>query len=297
MSSKFKSGFITIVGQPNVGKSTLLNKLTGEKVAIVSNKPQTTRNTIKSILTSEKYQFIFIDTPGIHRPKNKLGDYMVEAATNTFKEVDIILFVTDLSRGSKDIDSRIIQMFNDVDTPVFLIINKADIIDNRIIKEKEAEYKSLYDFNDIIEISALRGTNVDILVDKIYSVMPEGPKYFPDDMYTDQPERTIVAEIIREKILELLEQEVPHGIMVEVDTFKERSNRNIIYISANIICEKNSHKGIVIGKRGNMLKEIGRRSRAEIQNLLGTKVYLDLWVKVNKDWRNKSNYLKFFGYK
>ncbi len=294
----FKSGFITIIGRPNVGKSTLLNLLTGEKIAIMSDKPQTTRNTIKTVITKEDYQVVFIDTPGMHKPKNKLGEYMMKVAEKTLNEVDGILYLVeamDIKPGPGDM--YIIEQLKSLNTPVFLIINKIDLVEKDSILEVISNYKSLMDFKSIIPVSAIRSETVDIVMNELKNTLPEGPKYFPDDMLTDQPEKLIVAELIREKILNLLSDEVPHGIGVEVIVFKERENKNIIDIQANIYCEKDSHKGIVIGKNGNMLKNIGSKARTDIERLLGSKVFLELWVKVKSDWRNSDFMLGSLGYK
>lgn len=294
----FKSGFITIVGRPNVGKSTLLNKLTGEKIAIMSDKPQTTRNTIKTVVTSKDAQMIFIDTPGIHKPKNKLGEYMVNMAENTLNEVDLVLFLVEATGekpGSGDL--HIAEKLKVLKSKVFLIINKIDLVNKEKILSIISNYKDIGAFDAIIPISAMSNDGVDLLVNDIKKVLPEGPKYFPEDMLTDQPEKLIVAELIREKVLHLVDEEVPHGVGVEVETFKERQGKNIVDIQATIFCERDSHKGILIGKQGAMLKRIGSLSRTDIENLLGTKVFLELWVKVKPDWRNNNNMLNTLGYK
>lgn len=293
----FKSGFVTIVGRPNVGKSTLLNKLAGEKIAIVSDKPQTTRNTIKTVITREDCQIIFIDTPGIHKPRTKLGEYMVNLAEGTLSEVDVVLFIaeaTDIQPGAGDL--YIMEQLSKLKTPVFLIINKVDLVKKEQILAVIANFKEKMNFQSIIPISALNDEGTGIIIKEIKGILPEGPKYFPEDMFTDQPEKIIVAELIREKILHLLSEEVPHGVGVEVISFKERENNGLIDIQANIYCEKDSHKGIVIGKQGSMLKKIGSLSREEIESLLGTKVFLELWVKVKPDWRNNNSMLKNLGY-
>ena len=294
----FKSGFVTIVGRPNVGKSTLSNRLAGEKISIISDKPQTTRNTIKTIINSEDSQVIFIDTPGIHKPKNKLGEYMVNLAENTLNEVDVVLFLaeaTDEKPGAGDM--YIIEQLSKLKTPVFLIINKIDLIKKEQLFARINNYTSSMNFKAVIPISALNNEGTDIVLNEIKKILPEGPKYFPDDIITDQPEKMIAAELIREKILELILEEVPHGTGVEVISFKERSGRDLIDIEANIYCERESHKGILIGKEGKMLKKIGSLARADIENLLGVKVFLQLWVKVKPDWRNSDNMLRTLGYK
>lgn len=294
----FKSGFVTIVGRPNVGKSTLSNMLAGEKISIISDKPQTTRNTIKTIINSEDSQIIFIDTPGIHKPKTKLGEYMVNLAENTLNEVDVVLFLTDATDEKPGAgDMYIMEQLMKLKTPVFLIINKIDLIKKEQILTRIRNFISVMDFKAVIPISAINNEGTDIIIKELKKVLPEGPKYFPGDQITDQPERMIAAEMIREKILELVLDEVPHGTGVEVVTFKERPDKSIIDIEANIYCEKETHKGIIIGKEGRMLKNIGSLARADIENLLGVKVFLKLWVKVKPDWRNSDNMLKTLGYK
>jgi len=271
----FKSGFITIVGRPNVGKSTLLNVLTGEKVAIISDKPQTTRNTIMAVVTNEECQIVFIDTPGIHKPKNKLGEFMVDVAKDAFNEVDAVLFLTEATNSEPGTgDKYIMDELRKIDTPVFLVLNKIDLIKKDQLLSVISNYKDAMDFEGIIPVSAINNDGVDIIVSQIKNILPEGPKYFPDDMLTDQPERTIVSEIIREKILHLVSDEIPHGVGVEVESFKERETGTIIDIEANIYCEKDSHKGIIIGKEGKMLKNIGTLARGDIEKLLGNKVFL-----------------------
>lgn len=296
MKGKYHSGFVSIIGRPNVGKSTLLNQIMGEKLVIISNKPQTTRNTIRCIYTQEGFQMVFIDTPGIHKPKNKLGEYMVNAAKQTLNEVDIILFLVDESMSIGSGDQYILEILKEVKTPVILIINKMDLLTKDELLEKIALYKDIKGIADIIPISAKNTENVDELIKLISNKLPEGPQYFPEDMVIDQPERMIVAELVREKALQLLQQEVPHGIATDVISMKERVEKNLLDIEVNIYCEKSSHKGIIIGKKGMMLKEIGKRSRRDIENLLGTKVNLQLWVKVKSDWRNKQRQLKDLGY-
>lgn len=294
----FKSGFVTLVGRPNVGKSTLVNKLTGEKISIISNKPQTTRNTIKTIINTEDCQIIFIDTPGIHKPKTKLGEYMVNLAETTMNEVDIVLYLveaTDSEPGTGD--RHIAEQLKTLKTPVFLIINKIDLVKREKILELITKFSSLMNFMSVIPVSALNDEGTDVILKEIKKRLPEGPKYFPDDVLTDQPEKMIAAELIREKILQLVSEEVPHGTGVEVISFKDRPGKDIIDIEANIYCEKETHKGILIGKEGKMLKKIGSLSRVEIENLLGSKVFLQLWVKVKPDWRNSDNMLKTLGYK
>lgn len=293
----FKSGFVTVVGRPNVGKSTLINRITGEKVSIISHKPQTTRNTIRAIYTKDDYQIVFIDTPGIHKPKNKLGEYMVNVAQRTLQEVDVVLFIVEATSIMPEKgDMYIIEQLRKINTPVFLIINKIDLVKKEQILSLIASFKDKMDFKSIIPISALNDDGIQIVIDEINKILPEGPKYFPDDILTDQPERMIVSEIIREKVLHLLDDEVPHGIGVEVVSFREREDKGIVDIHVNIYCEKSSHKGIIIGKQGRMLKKIGTLSREEIESLLGAKVFLQIWVKVRQDWRNSNAMLKTLGY-
>lgn len=297
MSQGFRSGFVAIVGRPNVGKSTLMNSMVGEKIAIISDKPQTTRNRIQCVLTRPDYQVIFIDTPGIHKPKNRLGEYMVQATRSALEEVDVVLFVVDVWEGIGGGDRFIAEELKKVNTPVIVAANKIDRVKSVEEAQKAAEeLRQWGGFDEVILISALNGNNLDKLESTIASYLPEGPKYYPDDMVTDQPERFVVAELIREKALELLEEEVPHGIGVEINSFKERQDKNIIDIYATIYCEKKSHKGIIIGKGGSMLRQIGTRARHDIERLLGTHVYLELWVKVRENWRNNVVDLKNLGY-
>lgn len=294
--NKFKSGFVTIIGRPNVGKSTLMNHLIGEKISIISNKPQTTRNTIQTILTKEDYQIIFLDTPGIHKPKHKLGEYMVRAANKTLNEVDVILFLITPEETLGAGDKYIIEQLKTVKTPVLLIINKVDIYKKENIAKTIENYSRELNFKEVIPISALTGKYVDELVKLIVDNLPEGPQYFPSDMITDQPEKFIISEIIREKILANLEEEVPHGTAVEIISMKEEKGSKLININATIYCEKDSHKAIIIGKGGLMLKKIGQSAREDMEALLGSKIYLELWVKVKKDWRDTSSTLKDLGY-
>jgi GTP-binding protein Era len=292
----FKSGFITIIGRPNVGKSTLSNEIMGEKLSIVSSKPQTTRKNIQSILNTEDHQLIFVDTPGMHKPKHKLGEYMVKLAKDSLKEVDLIVFITtpdvEVGRG----DKYILDQLRETDVPVFLVLNKIDETTQERLAETLKNYSEEFNFAEIIPISALKGKNVEKLMELMVSYMPEGPKYYPDDMITDSEEKFIVAETIREKALRLLSEEVPHGIAVDVTSMK-RDEKGIYHISADILCEKDSHKGIIIGKKGSMLKKISTYARQDIEKFLGEKVFLEVWVKVRKDWRDSSNLLKELGYK
>lgn len=292
----FKSGFISIIGRPNVGKSTFLNRVIGQKIAIMSDKPQTTRNKVQGVLTTGDAQLIFIDTPGIHKPKHKLGDFMIKLAINTFKEVDIILFMINAEEGYGRGDEFIIDQLKTVKTPVFLVINKIDQIHPDELIALIEQYKDLYPFKEIIPISALEGNNVERLLQQINEYLPEGPQYYPSDQVTDHPERFIVSELIREKALHLTREEVPHSIAVVVDQMKQEESKDLVHVMATIIVERDSQKGIVIGKQGKMLKEIGKRARMDIENLLGSKVFLELWVKVQKDWRNRSTYLRDFGF-
>ncbi len=292
----FRSGFISIIGRPNVGKSTLINSLIGEKVVIVSDKPQTTRNRIQCVLTRENCQYIFIDTPGLHKPKTKLGEYMVSTARKALEDMDAVLFVVDAADGIGSGDRHIADLLKTVTVPVILAVNKIDIADLEPARKAVDEFVKDYSFNEVVEISAATGHNLRLLEDKLYTYLPEGPKYYPDDMITDQPERVIIAETIREKALQLLKEEVPHGIGVEIEGINERTDKAITDVHAVIICERTSHKGIVIGKGGRMLKDIGSLARQDIERLLGTKVYLELFVKVKEDWRNDQNTLRSLGY-
>ncbi len=292
----YKSGFISVIGKPNVGKSTLLNALAGEKIAIMSNKPQTTRNTIRAVITSDECQLVLIDTPGIHKPKTKLGEYMVNVASETIKEVDIIFFLAEATTQPESLDVSIIEQLKKVRTPVFLILNKVDIVAKEKLFTIIARYNELMEFKAIIPVSALKKDGLEIILKESLKYLHEGEKFFPDDTLTDQPEKVIAAEMIREKLLLNLDDEVPHGVGVEVTSFKERKD-GLINIQATIFCEKSSHKGIIIGKQGLMLKKIGAAARFEIERLLDTKVFLELWVKVKPDWRNNDNMLKDLGYK
>lgn len=296
MKNKFHSGFVTLIGRPNVGKSTLMNRLVGEKIAITSNKPQTTRNKITSILTQEDFQCVFIDTPGIHLPRHKLGEYMVKSAETTLNEVDLVLLLIEPSKTVLEKDRLVIEKLSAVKTPVLLVINKLDTCERTELLSVINQYQTVYPFAEIIPISALTGKNTDTLLSVIRRYLPEGPQYFPSDMITDQPERQIVAEIIREKSLYALQEEIPHGIAVEISSMKKRAEKELVDIEATLYCEKDSHKGMVIGKQGTMLKKIGTRSRHDIERLLGSPVNLQIWVKVKKDWRDSDFLLKNFGY-
>lgn len=296
MSDTFKSGFVTIIGRPNVGKSTLMNHLIGQKIAITSKKAQTTRNRIQTVLTEEQGQIIFLDTPGINRAKNKLGDYMLTAAERTLNEVDLILWLVEPTTYIGGGEQYILEKLKNVRTPVFLVINKTDTVGGEEILKAISAYKDQYTFAEIIPVSALKGTNTPDLVETIFRYLPEGPMFYDKDTVTDQPERQIVAELIREKALRLLDQEIPHGIAVVVERMKTRKKGDIVDIDAVIICERDTHKAIIIGKQGSMIKEIGSRARREMENLLDMKVNLKLWVKVRKDWRDSDLLLKNYGY-
>lgn len=298
MSDHFKSGFVTIIGRPNVGKSTLMNHLIGQKIAITSNKPQTTRNRIQTVYTDmERGQIVFLDTPGIHQAKNKLGEYMVNVAERTLEEVDVILWLVEPSNFIGAGEQHIIKRLKKIKTPVILVINKVDTVSRDKILEFIDTYRKVYDFAEIVPASALRGENMDTVLDLIFQYLPYGPQFYDEETITDQPERAIVTEIIREKALHALEDEIPHGIAVCIDKMKERSGQQIIDIEATIVCERDSHKGIVIGKGGAMLKKIGSNARYEIERLLDSKVNLKLWVKVKKDWRDSDSMIKNFGYR
>lgn len=293
---KFKSGFVTLIGRPNVGKSTLMNHLIGQKIAITSNKPQTTRNRIQTVYTSEKGQIIFLDTPGINKAKNKLGEYMLNVAQRTLNEVDVILWVVEANEYIGAGEQYIIEQLKQTKTPIILIINKIDTIEKSKIGEVIKAFQGILPVADVIPVSALRSRNMDQVISAILKELPEGPQYYDEETVTDQPERQIVAELIREKALRCLDKEVPHGIAVMIEKMKVRSGGNIVDIEATIVCERDSHKGIIIGKQGAMLKKIGTQARIEIEGLLDMKVNLQLWVKVKKDWRDSELMLKNYGY-
>ncbi|NLC06743.1 MAG: GTPase Era [Syntrophomonadaceae bacterium] len=290
-----RSGFASIIGRPNVGKSTLINYLIGHKIAIISDKPQTTRNQIRGIFTTERGQVVFIDTPGIHKPRHKLGEYMVGAAQRTLQEVDLILYVVDASAAFGTGEQYILDQLAKVQTPVFLVINKIDLVNRGDLLPLIESYRNKRDFAEIIPISAITGENLDRLSQVIFDYLPEGPYYYPTDMISDQPERFVMAELIREKVLLLTREEIPHSIAVEIEEIQPRPNE-VIYVRAVVYVERDSQKGILIGKQGKMLKEVGRLAREDIQNLLGNQVFLDIWVKVKKDWRNNPSSLRNFGY-
>lgn len=296
IKKNYKSGFVTIIGRPNVGKSTLLNKVIGQKIAIMSDKPQTTRNKIQAVYTRDDAQVIFIDTPGIHKPKHKLGDFMTKIAQQTLNEVDLILFVINADEGYGRGDQFIIDRLENVTSPIFLVVNKIDLVHPDKLLPLIDEYRKKMNVAEVIPISALRGNNVNTLMDQILAYMEEGPQYYPEDQVTDHPERFITAELIREKALHLTREEVPHSIAVVIEQMKERDGGRAVYVQAAVIVERDSQKGIVIGKGGKMLKEIGQRARKDIETLLGTKVFLELFVKVQTDWRNKQKQLRELGF-
>ena len=290
----YKAGFATLIGRPNVGKSTLMNTLIGMKIAITSNKPQTTRNRIQTVYTDENGQIVFLDTPGIHKSKNKLGDYMVNVATHTLKEVDVVLWLVEPSNFIGAGERHIIEQLKKITTPVILVINKIDTVKKEEILSFIDTYRKEYDFAEILPVSALKADNTDDLIQTIMKYLPYGMPFYDEDTITDQPERQIVAELIREKALRSLEDEIPHGIAVTIESMKYK--KGLCEIQATIVCERDSHKGIIIGKQGAMLKKIGSRARQDIENLLETKVNLQLWVKVKKDWRDSDILMKNFGY-
>ncbi len=299
MKDNYRSGFVTLIGRPNVGKSTLMNHLIGQKIAITSNKPQTTRNRIQTVYTSDEGQIVFVDTPGIHKAKNKLGDYMVKVAQNTINEVDVALWLVEPTTFIGAGERHIIDQLKKTKTPVILVINKIDTVKKEEILLFIDAYRKELDFAEIVPVSALKGDNTEELVRCIMKYLPYGPAFYDEDTITDQPERQIVAELIREKALRCLEEEVPHGIAVTIERMKYRKaadRSRIADIEATIICERESHKGIIIGKQGAMLKRIGSKARPEIENLLECRVNLQLWVKVRKDWRDSDLYMKNFGY-
>ncbi|ACK93787.1 GTPase Era [Bacillus thuringiensis] len=292
----YKSGFVSIIGRPNVGKSTFLNRIIGQKIAIMSDKPQTTRNKIQGVYTENDSQVIFIDTPGIHKPKHKLGDFMVKMAQTTLKEVDIVLFMVNAVEGFGRGEEFIIEKLKETKQPVFLVINKIDQLHPEQLLELIDQYRKLHEFAEIVPISALDGNNVDALIGTIKKYLPEGPQYYPDNQVTDHPERFIIAELIREKVLHLTREEVPHSVAVVIDAIQKREG-GAVYINATIVVERASQKGIIIGKQGKMLKEVGKRARFDIEALLGSKVFLEVWVKVQKDWRNKLSQLRDLGFR
>ncbi|MUV07374.1 GTPase Era [Planococcaceae bacterium Storch 2/2-2] len=292
----FKSGFVSIVGRPNVGKSTLLNRFVGQKIAIMSDKAQTTRNKIQGVVTSDHSQIVFIDTPGIHKPKHALGDFMVRTAKRTIPDVDVVLFMVNATQKIGPGDRFVIDLLKRTEEPVFLVINKIDQVHPDELPGIVASYEDEYDFAEIVPISALEGNNVDRLYELIESYLQEGPQYYPDDQVTDHPERFIIAEFIREKVLHHTREEIPHSVAVAIEKI-EREENGKLHIMANVIVERSSQKGILIGKGGTMMKRVGTEARRDIERLLGSKVYLELWVKVQKDWRNKQVHLRELGFR
>ncbi len=292
----YKSGFVTVIGRPNVGKSTLLNKVIGEKISIISDKPQTTRNQIQLVYTEDDSQIVFIDTPGMQNPRNKLGEYMLKISRSTLEEVDIVTYIVDESLSIGAMDTKIIEELKEISTPIVLVINKIDKLSKEEVETLKDKYREMNMFKDVVAISALEETNIDEYIGALKNLLEEGPQYFPDDMITDKPERFIVSEIIREKALLNLEEEIPHGIYVSIGKIRGREKKDLIDVEATIHCERESHKGIIIGKKGSMIKKIGTAARKDIENLLGSKVNLQLWVKVEKNWREKEKKVKFFGY-
>ena len=295
MKKDYKSGFVTLIGRPNVGKSTLMNYLIGQKIAITSNKPQTTRNRIQTVLTTEEGQIIFVDTPGIHKAKNKLGEYMVNVAERTLNEVDAVLWLVEPTTFIGAGEKHIADQLKKVTTPVILVINKVDSVKKEEVLASIAAYQNIYDFAAIVPVSARSGENTKELLKVVYQYLPDGPQFYDEDTITDQPERQIVAELIREKALHCLNEEIPHGIAVVIDSMKKKGK--VMHIDATIICERDSHKGIIIGKQGSMLKKIGSTARYEIEKMLDMQANLKLWVKVKKDWRDSDFLVKNFGYR
>jgi GTP-binding protein Era len=295
-SNNFRSGFVALIGRPNVGKSTLMNLFIGEKISIVSNKPQTTRNKIRSILTGDGFQIVFLDTPGMHQPATKLGDYMLKSAVDALNEADAVIYMVEPKAKPHDGDKAIIERLANVESPVFLAINKTDSVDKPELLKVIDAYRGLYGFADIFPVSALKADNTDALLSAVKKALPEGPQYFPEDMITDQPERYIISEIIREKALLLLQDEIPHGVAVAIETMRPRGDGGIVDIQATIFCERENHKAIVIGKNGSMLKRIGSMARHDAERLLGSRIFLELWVKSKKNWRDNDFLLKNFGY-
>ncbi len=291
----FKSGFVTIIGRPNVGKSTFMNEVIGQKIAIMSDKPQTTRNKIQGVYSTEESQIVFLDTPGIHKPKSKLGQRMMMSAENALQEVDAVLFVIDAAAGIGAGDRYIIERLSGIRTPVFLVINKIDLVHPEDLLPLIQTYKDLHPFREVVPISALHGNNVRTLLALIQQVLPEGPQYYPSDQITDHPEQFVCAEMIREKILHKTREEIPHSIAVYIESM-ERQHNGVVSIGAVIMVERDSQKGIIIGKQGALLKEIGRQAREDMERLLGSKIFLELWVKVKKDWRNRDNVLNELGF-
>lgn len=296
MTKSFKSGFVAIVGRPNVGKSTFMNYVLGQKIAIMSDKAQTTRNKIQGVYTKDNAQIVFLDTPGIHKPKHELGEFMVKSAYSALKEVDAVLFMVNVSEKRGPGDDFIIEKLKGIKTPIFLVLNKIDLVTPEVLLERVESYKDALDFAGVFPISVLQGNNVNELMEALIDALPEGPQYYPADQITDHPEYFVVSELIREKILQLTQEEIPHSVAVTVDKM-QKDEFDKVHVYANIIVERKSQKGIIIGKGGRLLKEIGTRARRDIQQLLGNKVYLELWVKVEKDWRKRKSNLQEYGYK
>lgn len=292
----FRSGFVAIIGRPNVGKSTLMNQLIGQKIAIMSDKPQTTRNKIHGVYTADNMQIVFLDTPGIHKPNSKLGNFMLKSAESALQEVEAVMFLIDASEEIGGGDRFIIEQLLRVKTPVFLVINKIDKIDPESLMKTIVTYKDLYNFAEIVPISAMNGNNITTLMEQLGKYLPEGPQYYPADQVTDHPEQFVCAELIREKILHLTRDEIPHSIAVQIEDMRVQEN-GVVYIGAVVFVERDSQKGIIIGKKGALLKEVGKGARIDIENLLGSKVFLEIWVKVKKDWRNQDRVLKDLGFK
>lgn len=296
MTKPFKSGFVAIVGRPNVGKSTFMNYVLGQKIAIMSDKAQTTRNKIQGVYTKDDAQIVFLDTPGIHKPKHELGEFMVKSAYSALKEVDAVLFMVNVSEKRGPGDDFIIEKLKGIKTPIFLVLNKIDLVTPEVLLERVESYKDALDFAGVFPISVLQGNNVNEVMEGLINALPEGPQYYPADQITDHPEYFVVSELIREKILQLTQEEIPHSVAVTVDKM-QKDEFDKVHVYANIIVERKSQKGIIIGKGGRLLKEIGTRARRDIQQLLGNKVYLELWVKVEKDWRKRKSNLQEFGYR
>lgn len=296
MTKSFKSGFVAIVGRPNVGKSTFMNYVLGQKIAIMSDKAQTTRNKIQGVYTKDNAQIVFLDTPGIHKPKHELGEFMVKSAYSALKEVDAVLFMVNVSEKRGPGDDFIIEKLKGIKTPIFLVLNKIDLVTPEVLLERVESYKDSLDFAGVFPISVLQGNNVNELMEALIEALLEGPQYYPADQITDHPEYFVVSELIREKILQLTQEEIPHSVAVTVDKM-QKDEFDKVHVYANIIVERKSQKGIIIGKGGRLLKEIGTRARRDIQQLLGNKVYLELWVKVEKDWRKRKSNLQEYGYK
>ena len=296
MTKPFKSGFVAIVGRPNVGKSTFMNYVLGQKIAIMSDKAQTTRNKIQGVYTKDDAQIVFLDTPGIHKPKHELGEFMVKSAYSALKEVDAVLFMVNVSEKRGPGDDFIIEKLKGIKTPIFLVLNKIDLVTPEVLLERVESYKDALDFAGVFPISVLQGNNVNELMEGLINALPEGPQYYPADQITDHPEYFVVSELIREKILQLTQEEIPHSVAVTVDKM-QKDEFDKVHVYANIIVERKSQKGIIIGKGGRLLKEIGTRARRDIQQLLGNNVYLELWVKVEKDWRKRKSNLQEYGYR